>query len=210
MKFLRFAAFACIGLTTLTANAQFVITVNQSSYAFSPSGNGPVPFTIAGVLNQNLNFLPGGVPVTIGASTSNTGATVVIDYDVNGANAYAVSQVGLVFTGLVVDFGRVTWSETVRDAGNNVVGFDSGVVLGGAHQGGTNGAFTVTRNIAVGPAQTIFKVRKEFVLDIGNQALPTSSTAALGIIQQNLVPEPGTYVGIAVGLLGLMRLRRKK
>lgn len=208
---LRLASLAAVFLGAHAANAAFIINVTTSSVTFQPSGSTVnVPFSITGPQNEHQNFLAGSVPVTIGASTTNTGAAVTIDYNVDGTAAYPVTAVGLVFTGLVVDWGRIAWSETIKDSSNVTVGSASGTVLGGNYTGGANGAFNVSQNIVLNSAQTIFSVHKSFILDLNGQQLPTTSTAALGTIEQNLVPEPASFLAIGAGVAVLALRRRFK
>ncbi len=207
---IRFAALAAILYGAHAAQAAFIINVTNSTVTFQPSGGGNIPFNFTGSQNEHQNFNAGAVPVTIGASTTNTIALVNIDYNVDGTNAYPVTAINLVFTGLVVDWGRISWSETIRDSSNNVVGSASGTVLGGNYTGGANGAFNISRTITLSSAQTIFSVHKSFDMDLNGQQLPTSSTAALGTIEQTLVPEPGTFLAIGAGIATLALRRRYK
>jgi len=193
------------------AHAQFVINVITSTYAFSPSGSGNVPWSISNPpLNNVVNFNPGAIPVTVGNATTNTSATVNIIYSGDGTNAYPLSTMGLVFTGLVVDKGRIFWTEIVEDILGNVILNVSGSRLGSAYAGGSDGAFTFDAQYSVQPALDRFIVKKTFFLDIGNATLPSNSIASLGTIQQVLLPEPSTWVAMGLGALLIgARLRKR-
>ena len=211
--YLKFAMAACDIAGAAASQAAFIINVTTSTYAFTPSGSGNVPFNITGPNNEFINFNPGAIPVTVGDNTGHTTATVNIIYDVDGTNAYPVSAMNLVITGTVIDKGRIFWTELVEDLNGNIRGSTSGQRLGGAYSGGSDGAFNFGTQFAINPALTRFIVKKTFFLDIGNATLPTNSLAALGTIQQGLVPEPGTFIALGAGLsmvgLGLRRRARK-
>jgi hypothetical protein len=210
-----FAKFLALGATIVVAQAShavFIVNVTTSTYAFTPSGSGSLPFTITGVNNEFISFNPGVIPVTVGDNTGHTTATVNIIYDVDGTNAYPVGALNLVFTGTVIDKGRIFWTELVENLGGQVVASASGSKLGSAYAGGSDGAFNYSTAIAINPALSRFIVKKTFFLDIGNATLPSNSLASLGTIQQGfIVPEPGTFVALGAGIsLIALRLRRRK
>lgn len=206
----RALVFATAAVAAQASHAAFIINVTTSTYAFTPSGSGNVPFAISGAQNEFINFNPGAIPVTVGDSTGHTTATVNIIYDVDGTNAYPLSAMNMVFTGAVVQKGRIFWTELVENLGGQVVASASGSKLGSFYAGGADGAFNFNTTIAVNPSLSRFIVKKTFFLDIGNDTLPTSSIASLGTIQQGFVPEPGTFVALGAGLsLITLRLRRR-
>ncbi len=202
-------AVAAAAVAVQASQAAFIINVTTSTYAFTPSGSGNVPFAISGAQNEFINFNPGAIPVTVGDSTGHTTATVNIIYDVDGTNAFPLSAMNLVFTGTVNQKGRIFWTELIENTSGQIVASASGSKLGSSYSGGSDGAFNFQTAIAVNPSLSRFIVKKTFFLDIGNDTLPTSSLASLGTIQQGFVPEPGTFIALGAGLsLIALRLRR--
>lgn len=193
------------------ANAQIVYSNVTATVSYLPAGGFNIPWATQGPFNQIIDFFAGQVPVVVGDSTQNVFATVNIVYEANSSNAYAVSQIGMVIQGSVFDWGRITWSETVEDLNNGgvVVGQKSGEFLGASYTGGSNGAINFSDTLVLSSPVTYFKVKKTFTLDIDGQTLPTPTLATLGLVEQNLVPEPATAAAIGIGLLSLAALRRR-
>lgn len=196
-------AFAC------ASHAQIVYNNVVATVAFTPDGFENIPYATQGDQNQIIDFFAGQVPVIVGDGSGHTTAIVNIVYEVD--SPFSLDSIGMVIQGSVFDFGRITFTETVEDRnnGNAIIGTASGMFLGDEYKGGTDGAFTFGDVLDLDNASTRLKVKKTFTLDIGPEELPTKSLASLGLVEQNMIPEPSTLL-ILGGTLTALALRRRK
>jgi hypothetical protein len=206
----RLSALAVLACLTPLARANYLWNVIQSDVAFSPSGSGNIPYTISGPNDSKIDFNFGAVPVFIGDGTGRNAAIATILYEVNTNDQPAVGAIGMVINYTVFEKGRIGWTETVEDDGGNVVGVATGSFLGSSYSGGADGSFSFNGVLNFSRALNRFKVKKSFFLDTGDAGNPTTSIAAVGLVEQNLVPEPTTIAAIGFGLAALAARRRKK
>ncbi|MBA3725190.1 MAG: PEP-CTERM sorting domain-containing protein [Armatimonadetes bacterium] len=209
MKYRKIAV--AVGFLSLicASQAQVVYSNVIATVAFTPEGFEEIEWITEGSMNEIIAFLTGDVPVIVGDATEHTTATVNILYEAH-AN-FSMGALGMVIQGEVLDWGRITWSEVVEDMndGNQIVGMASGMFLGAEHPGGENGPINFSDQLTFSNASTDIKVKKSFILDIAGQELPTTTLAEISLIEQNLIPEPASFLAVG-GTLVLMGLRRRR
>ncbi len=130
-------------------------------------------------------------------------------YDASNSKS-ALTGFNFVVSGFVQGTGRIVWFKKVVDRNTSDVLFSaSGVFLGGAYAGGSNGAFSVNTFIPLSRPSSNFTVFETFLLDIAGAGAPGIDTAALLDVEQDWVPEPASLIALATGL-GALALRRRK
>ncbi|MGI8923563.1 MAG: PEP-CTERM sorting domain-containing protein [Fimbriimonadales bacterium] len=209
MRASRFIGVLCACVLAAAAQAQVVYSNVIATVAFTPKGFEEIEWTTQGSMNEIIDFLTGQVPVIVGDSTEHTTATVNIIYEAH--SSFAIGQIGMVIQGSVFDWGRITWTELVEDMNNSneVIGTAEGQFLGAAYKGGENGPINFHDILTLDTASTDIKVKKAFILDIADQGLPSTSLAALSLVEQNLIPEPSSILALAAPL-ALLAVRRRR
>jgi hypothetical protein len=191
------------------SHAAFSYNIIQSDITFQPSGNvANVPFVSGGPQNNHVDHLTGVAGALVGDGSGNDSAVVTIIYDVN-TNGGPANQLNLTILGAVFESGRIAWIKEVFDMNGNSLLSISGAFLGSSYGGGSDGAIVFNQSYGFSPV-TQFKVVETFTLDINNQPLPSSSIAALTLVEQNWVPEPASMIALSAGLAGLVLRRRRK
>jgi len=210
MRTSRFIGVVSACVLAAAAHAQVVYSNVIATVAFTPEGFEEIEWTTQGSLNEIIDFLTGAVPVIVGDSTEHTAAIVNIIYEAQ--SSFPINQIGMVIQGSVFDWGRITWTEIVEDMnnGNVVIGMAEGQFLGAAYKGGENGPINFSEVLTLDTASTHIKVKKAFILDIADQELPSTSLAALSLVEQNLIPEPSTILALAAPLALLAARRRRR
>ncbi|MCW5933449.1 MAG: PEP-CTERM sorting domain-containing protein [Fimbriimonadia bacterium] len=212
MKQLKAVVGMAVAAALISAShASFTYNVIQSDVLLLNSmGSNPVPFVTSGPMNNFVDHLTGAAGCIVGNGTGNVAALVTIIYEVDTNGNGPVNQLDISILGAMFDYGKISWSEIVEDMGGNVLMTASATFKGDAYAGGADGALYHTSSHMFSRPVDRFKVKKTFVLDIADQTLPSSSIAALTLVEQNWVPEPASMIALSAGLVGLAARRRRK
>jgi len=152
-------------------------------------------------------------PIVVGNGTSFTNGTFTGVYAIEDTigSKNALTGFNFVVSGFVQGTGRIVWFKKVVDRNTSEVLYvGTGVFLGGAYAGGSDGAFSVNTFIPLSRSSSNFTVFETFFLDIAGANAPGTDTASLLDVEQDWVPEPASALALGAGLASLVGLRRRK
>lgn len=195
---------AFLSLAFLAAAAFSSAAINYNNIVATVTYDGGSAENLTVIMDGNsITFVP---PPTMTVSSLGPHSSAVIDITYGVQSDVAINGINLIFTGATTGNGRVGFSEIVK---NNV----GGVVASTGLLDAGDGPFVGEYFLGFGSLME-YTVEKQFTLDLGVNSIvpgqPVLSTASIGLIEQNAVPEPFTMGALGVGVLGLLARKRRK
>jgi hypothetical protein len=200
---MHFNSKGLLSLAIVAAAAISNASINYNNIVATVSYDGGATQNLTVIQDGNsISFVP--PPPMIVSTVGPFSAVVNISYDVTTDKG--INGLDLIFTGSTMGTGRVDYSETVKDSGLNTIASVSNSKTG-------DGAFTQEDFLKfANGGETSYSVSKTFDLNLGQTTLgqQTFSSASIGLVEQNAVPEPASMTALAIGGFGMLARRRRK
>lgn len=198
----RMATLATLVAVAGVANA---VTFSNVSISAAPLSN----FSSYWSSGNAISFFTPMAVVSDATAPMRTG-NLTIQYDADSSSMMVANVVGVALGTALQGSGTVAFTESIYNLDCNtntvtgLIGFDSYTFVAG-------GPTVYSNTISLTQSTQCIRVVKTFALSALDT--PVNDLAALAVVNQNIqtspVPEPATFAALGLGVVAVMRRRRK-